>query len=70
MRIKNINELGKLIKERRKKQNITQANLAAMCGFGVRFVAELERGKETCQIGKALEVLNMLGIILESKEDE
>ena len=33
-------------------------------GTGLRFVIDLERGKETCEIGKALTVLQTLGIRL------
>ena len=32
------------------------------CGTGVRFIVELEAGKETCQLGKALLVEQMLGL--------
>ena len=32
------------------------------CGTGVRFIVDLEAGKETCQIGKALNVIQMLGL--------
>jgi hypothetical protein len=36
--------------------------LALTSGTGLRFVIELEKGKETCQIGKVLTVLQTLGI--------
>jgi hypothetical protein len=31
-------------------------------GTGVRFIGDLEHGKETCEIGKVLAILNTLGI--------
>ena len=31
-------------------------------GTGVRFIIDLEKGKETCELGKALAILNTLGI--------
>jgi hypothetical protein len=36
--------------------------LALTSGTGLRFVIDLEKGKETCQIGKVLTVLHTLGI--------
>ena len=54
--------LGVLIYETRKAQGVTQEQLAAMCGVGIRFVRELEHGKETCHLGKSLQVVQMLGI--------
>lgn len=56
--------LGKYIREKRKEQNLTQHQLAAVSGTGVRFIVELEQGKETCHVGKVLHVLEMLGITL------
>lgn len=55
-------ELGLAIQKTRKKQGMTQPQLAMACGTGVRFIVELEAGKETCQLGKALMVAQMLGL--------
>lgn len=55
-------QLGKLIRETRKTMGVTQKNLALTSGTGLRFIIDLEKGKETCEIGKALTVLNTLGI--------
>jgi y4mF family transcriptional regulator len=57
-----IQKLGRLLRQTRKEQGLTQAQLAAATGVGVRFVRELEQGKASCQIGKALLVVSMLGI--------
>ena len=57
-------EVGSLIRETRKSQGMTQPQLAMACGTGVRFIVDLEAGKETCQLGKALMVARMLGINL------
>lgn len=54
-------DLGLTIRQARKAQGLTQEELSAACGIGVRFIRELEQGKETCQIGKVLIVLQMLG---------
>jgi y4mF family transcriptional regulator len=64
-----MNDFGRLIQKTRKKQGLTQEQLAATCGVGVRFIRELEKGKESCHMGKALLVLNMLGINLQLYED-
>jgi len=41
--------------------------LAAASGTGVRFIVDLERGKETARLGKALHVVKMLGITLRAR---
>lgn len=57
-------ELGALIKSKRAKLEITQSQLADVSGSGTRFISELENGKQTIQIGKAIETLHMLGLDL------
>jgi len=57
-------QIGKLIRETRKNLGVTQRDLALTSGTGMRFVIDLEKGKETCEIGKALTILNTLGIKL------
>lgn len=60
-KINSIKELGLLIRKTRKAQGLSQEQLSATCGVGVRFIREVEQGKETCQMGKVLQVLQMLG---------
>jgi HTH-type transcriptional regulator/antitoxin HipB len=55
-------QIGRLIRDTRKKLGVTQKALALTSGTGLRFVIDLEKGKETCEIGKALTILNTLGI--------
>lgn len=55
-------ELGKMVRETRKSLGLTQESLALAAGTGLRFIIELEKGKPTCQLQKALMVLNTLGI--------
>ncbi|MDR2066688.1 MAG: type II toxin-antitoxin system Y4mF family antitoxin [Endomicrobium sp.] len=64
------NEIGKLIKEVRVRQKINQSQLAAVAGVGVRFIVDLEKGKETASLGKTLKVINMLGIEINFKIPE
>jgi y4mF family transcriptional regulator len=55
-------QIGKLIRDTRKALGVTQRALALTSGTGLRFIIDLEKGKETCEIGKALTVLHTLGI--------
>lgn len=55
-------DIGKLIRETRKKLRLTQKAIALTAGTGLRFIIDLEKGKETCEMGKALTVLQTLGI--------
>ena len=57
-------QIGTLIRKTRKTLSVTQRDLALTSGTGLRFVIDLEKGKKTCQIGKALTVLQTLGIKL------
>ena len=60
--LKDIKELASVIKDTRKEQGLTQEDLAGLSGTGTRFVSDLEKGKETAQIGKVLLVLGALGL--------
>lgn len=59
------NTIGELVKSTRKRMGVTQKDLAMTSGTGLRFIIELEQGKPTCQLGKALTVLQTLGIRIE-----
>jgi y4mF family transcriptional regulator len=54
--------IGQIIRENRKRLGVTQKDLALTSGTGLRFLIDLEKGKEPCQIGKVLTVLQTLGI--------
>jgi HTH-type transcriptional regulator / antitoxin HipB len=55
-------DIGRIVRETRKTLGVTQKDLALTSGTGLRFVIELEKGKPTCEIGKALTVVQTLGI--------
>ncbi len=57
--------IGELVKSTRKGMGVTQKALAMTSGTGLRFIIEMEQGKPTCQLGKALTVLQTLGIKIE-----
>ena len=66
-RVTSPEDLGRLAREVRKRQGLTQAEVAAACGTGTRFISEFERGKPTCRVGEVLHVLRMLGIELRAR---
>lgn len=55
-------DIGKFIRATRKRLGVTQKQLSLTSGTGLRFVIDLEKGKPTCEIGKALRILHTLGI--------
>lgn len=67
MNIRTTEQLGTAIRTRRKELKITQRKLALTCGTGLRFIVDLEKGKPTCQTGKTLDVLQSLGLAIETK---
>ncbi len=54
--------LGRKVRELRRAQKVTEAQLAGLANTGIRFISDLENGKETCHIGKMLRVLETLGV--------
>jgi y4mF family transcriptional regulator len=65
MEITDIQALGKAIRQQRKAMGLTQLDAAGLCGVGERYLSELERGKESASLGKAMQVMNRLGLKLE-----
>jgi len=61
---KNSKTLGVAVEQVRRRQGATQIQLAQMANVGVRFVRDLEDGKETVQMNKVMKVLAVLGIEL------
>lgn len=55
-------DFGIAVREARKRHGLTQRQLALATGAGERFIVELEAGKPTLRLGKALEVAAALGI--------
>jgi transcriptional regulator with XRE-family HTH domain len=59
---KTAKELGQLIRRYRKSKNLTIATVSGLANVSPRFLSELERGKETAEIGKILKTLQTLGL--------
>ncbi len=56
--------IGETVKTVRKELGVTQRSLAMTSGTGLRFINGLEQSKPTCQLDKALAVLQTLGIAI------
>lgn len=54
-------DLREFVKVKRALVNLTQAELAEKAGVGLRFVRELEQGKETLRLDKVNQVLQLFG---------
>lgn len=57
-------QLGTAIREARRHQGLRQDQLAAAANVGVRFIVDLEAGKATVRLAKALAVIDALGLRL------
>lgn len=68
MKIGNVKEFGIVLKNRRKALGYTQSYISEVTGFSASFISELENGKETAEIGKAIILANMLGLNLNMEE--
>lgn len=64
-------KIAKFIKEKRKEVGLTQEEFAMRSGLGLRFIRELEQGKETVRMDKVNQALAMFGMIaVPGRKDE
>lgn len=63
--IRNAREFGQMVARARKSLGITQRELALAINAGERFIVDLERGKPTAQLDKALAAARAAGVRLE-----
>ena len=57
-------DLGTAIRSARKAMHLRQAEAALLCGVGIRFLSDLENGKDSVRLGTALKVISGLGLTL------
>jgi len=57
-------ELNELVRQKRKSLKMTQKEMSEKSGVGLRFIRELEKGKETLKMDKVNQVLNLFGFEL------
>lgn len=66
--------LSKYVKSMRKQYNLTQVELSEKSGVGLRFVRELEQGKQTLRLDKVNQILNLfgseVGVVQTTKSDK
>jgi HTH-type transcriptional regulator / antitoxin HipB len=62
--IRLVKYLGKAIQDTRKKKKMRQSDLADITGTSVKFISNVERGKETIQMDKTFVLLRALGLKL------
>ena len=58
-----MNEIADFIKQSRKSAGLTQEQFAMRSGLGLRFVRELEQGKQTVRMDKVNQALAMFGMV-------
>ena len=68
MKINNSSDFGAKLRERRKSLGYTQKDLSEYTGLSISFLSDLERGKKTAELEKALYVANILGIDVTLKD--
>ncbi|WP_172136169.1 helix-turn-helix domain-containing protein [Adlercreutzia sp. ZJ473] len=59
--VSTVSDIGAAIRAERKSQNLTQTELADLCAVSLSFISNLENGKPTTELAKALNVINTLG---------
>ena len=63
-KVANAEQLGGVIRLKRKEIGLRQEVAAGMTGVGTKFLSQLENGKETAELGKTLQVLQKMGLEL------
>ena len=53
--------LGDFVKEKRNATGLTQSELAQKAGVGLRFIRDMEQGKETLRLDKINQLLQLFG---------
>ena len=61
-KIEIMNTIAEFVKQKRKEAGLTQQEFAMRSGLGLRFVRELEQGKETVRLDKVNQALGMFGM--------
>ena len=56
-----MNTLATFVKAKRKQFGLTQEELSRKSGVGLRFIRELEQGKETLRMNKVNQMLSLFG---------
>ena len=68
MKINNTKMFGEIVRDRRKKLDYTQKYICEVSGISASYISDLENGKATIELGKAIQLANLLGIDIELNE--
>ncbi len=55
-------DFGQALRKRRQELGYTQAYVSECSGFSVSFISDLENGKSTAELGRAIVLANLLGL--------
>lgn len=62
MKINNTKAFGEMIKKQRKQLGYTQKYICEVSGISASYISDLENGKATAELGKAIYLANLLGV--------
>lgn len=62
MKINEAKDFGSAVRKQRKALGYTQSQISEVTGLSVTFISDLENGKKTIELGKALLLANILGL--------
>lgn len=57
-----LDEIGRIVREARRRHGMTQVELAGLSGTSQRFISQLESGVRNVTLSKVLDVLAVLGL--------
>jgi HTH-type transcriptional regulator/antitoxin HipB len=64
MRVRTSRELGAILRDRRKRQTLSQIELSEKAGVSRKWVVEMEKGKARAELALVLRVLDALDLVL------
>ncbi|MBE5924673.1 MAG: helix-turn-helix transcriptional regulator [Lachnospiraceae bacterium] len=67
MKINNSKDFGEVLRKQRKELGYTQRYISEFTGFSISFISDLENGKSTAELGKAIYLANTLGLDISVK---
>lgn len=62
--VRGVEDIGSLIRLARKNQGFSINNTAPLVNLSTKFISEVERGKDTAELGKVLKLLDGVGLTL------
>ena len=62
MKVLDSKSFGEMVKAKRKKLGYTQKYICEVSGISASYISDLENGKVTCEIGKTIHLINLLGL--------